>query len=84
MSEQVNRANEVQPSAKPQLFVKSLTFNDGTSLNLTPNSIVVFTGANNSGKSQVLKDLERFPDEDLRSGTIVVKDCEYDYRGIIE
>ena len=41
MSEQVNRANEVQPSAKPQLFVKSLTFNDGTSLNLTPNSIVV-------------------------------------------
>lgn len=81
MSEQVNRANEVQPSAKPQLFVKSLTFNDGTSLNLTPNSIVVFTGANNSGKSQVLKDLERFPDEDLRSGTIVVKDCEYDYRG---
>ena len=43
MSEQVNRANEVQPSAKPQLFVKSLTFNDGTSLNLTPNSIVVFT-----------------------------------------
>ena len=84
MSEQVNRANEVQPSAKPQLFVKSLTFNDGTSLNLTPNSIVVFTGANNSGKSQVLKDLERFPDEDLRSGTIVVKDCEYDYRGDID
>ena len=36
MSEQVNRANEVQPSAKPQLFVKSLTFNDGTSLNPTP------------------------------------------------
>ena len=54
--------------AKPQLFVKSLTFNGGTSLNLTPNSIVVFTGANNSGKSQVLKDLERFPDEDLQIG----------------
>lgn len=70
MSEQVNRANEVQPLAKPQLFVKRLTFNDGTSLSLTHNSIVVFTGANNSGKSQALKDLERFPDEDLRSGTI--------------
>lgn len=84
MSEQVNRTNEVQHSAKPQLFVKSLTFNDGTSLKLTSNSIVVFTGANNSGKSQALKDLERFPDEDLRSGTIVVKDCEYDYRGDID
>ena len=84
MSEQVNRANEVQPLAKPQLFVKNLTFNDGTSLNLTHNSIVVFTGANNSGKSQALKDLERFPDEDLRLGTIVVKDCEYDCCGDID
>lgn len=37
MSEQVNRANEVQPLAKPQLFVKRLTFNDGTSLSLTHN-----------------------------------------------
>ena len=39
---------------KPQIFLKSITFNDGTQLPLSHSSIVVFTGANNSGKSQVL------------------------------
>ena len=42
---------------KPQIYFKSIRFNDDTELMLEKNSIVVFTGANNSGKSQVLKDI---------------------------
>lgn len=44
--------SEVKRNEKPQIFFKSVTFNDGTELSLDHNSIVVFTGANNSGKSQ--------------------------------
>ena len=43
---------------KPQIFLKSITFNDNTRIDLERNSIIVFTGANNSGKSQTLKDIE--------------------------
>ena len=42
---------------KPQVFLKSVTFNDNVQLMLKRNSIIVFTGPNNSGKSQVLKDI---------------------------
>ncbi len=42
---------------KPEVFIKSITFNDDTTLTLSKGSILVFTGANNSGKSQVLKDV---------------------------
>ena len=45
---------------RPQVFMQSIIFNDGTVLPLNRNSIVVFTGANNSGKSQILKDLENY------------------------
>ena len=43
---------------KPQVFLKSITFNDETKIMLNHNSIIVFTGANNSGKSQILRDIE--------------------------
>ncbi|WP_207636218.1 P-loop NTPase family protein [Proteocatella sphenisci] len=48
------------PYQKPEIHINSITFNDGTTLSLESNSIVVFTGANNCGKSQVLKDIERY------------------------
>lgn len=41
----------------PSVFIKNITVNDQTLLPLTNNSIVVFTGANNTGKSQVLRDI---------------------------
>lgn len=69
-------------SQKPQIFLKNITFNDNTQLALNPNSIVVFTGANNSGKSQVLKDIE---DYFINHNTIpiVIKKIECDYHGEI-
>ena len=42
-------------NSQPQVFLKKIMFNDDTELALSNNSIVVFTGANNCGKSQVLK-----------------------------
>lgn len=69
---------------KPQVFLKSITFNDGTSLSLKHNSIIVFTGANNSGKSQVLRDVEIYLDESNQVPPIVIKSIEFDYNGAID
>lgn len=68
---------------KPQIFVKNIIFNDDTVLTLKSNSIVVFTGANNSGKSQVLKDIELSLHPDI-SDFKVIKKVEYDYYGDID
>lgn len=43
---------------EPGIHINSLTFNDGTVLEIKPNSIIVFVGGNNSGKSQALRDIE--------------------------
>jgi ABC-type lipoprotein export system ATPase subunit len=69
---------------KPQVFLKSITFNDDTQLPLNHNSVIVFTGANNSGKSQVLRDTEAGLDKSNSSPTIVIKDIEYDFIGTID
>lgn len=51
---------------------------------LKQNSIIVFTGPNNSDKSQVLKDIEACLDKSNQKRTIVVKNFEYDYQGMID
>lgn len=43
---------------KPLVYFTKIKFNDGTEIDIDKKSIIVFTGANNSGKSQALKDLE--------------------------
>lgn len=75
---------EATAAQKPQVFLKGITFNDDTQLPLEHNSIVVFTGANNSGKSQVLKDAEHCLDKSNQTPTIVIKSTEYDYCGVID
>ena len=49
---------ETCDSSKPQVFVESVKFGDGTVHTFEHNSIVVFCGSNNSGKSQALRDIE--------------------------
>lgn len=68
----------------PQVFLKNIIFNDGAQLPLNYNSVIVFTGANNSGKSQVLRDVETGLDKSNSSPTIVIKDIEYDFLGTID
>lgn len=68
---------------RPQVFMQSIIFNDGTVLPLNRNSIVVFTGANNSGKSQILKDLENYLNKSNEGLKVVIKEVLYDFRGNI-
>lgn len=68
---------------KPQVYLKKIVFNDGTPLDLNHNSIVVFTGANNSGKSQVLKDIENGLNRQYPFSTVVAQALEYEYFGDI-
>ena len=42
------------------IYVDEISFNDGSLLTLGHSDIVVFTGANNSGKSQVLRDIKSY------------------------
>lgn len=69
---------------KPQIYFKNIKFNDNTELLLEKNSIVVFTGANNSGKSRVLKDIESSIDCANHVEKVVVKTSESDYCGEID
>lgn len=75
---------ETTETKKPQVFLKNITFNDDTKLSLNHNSVIVFTGANNSGKSQALRDIETDLDKSNHLKTIVIKDIEYDFLGNID
>ena len=79
-----NGETQITTLQKPQIFLKKITFNDETELQFEHNSIIVFTGANNSGKSQVLKDVESYFDKSNQAPTIVIKKYECDYRGAID
>ena len=68
---------------KPRVFFESITFNDGTEIKLNHNSIVVFTGTNNSGKSQVLRDAENILSAENQARTVVMKSCNSDFIGSI-
>lgn len=70
---------ESQP-ASPRAYVKSLTFNDDTKIELSPNELVVIVGPNNTGKSATLREIEAKA-ASPRSETIIVKDMELDRTG---
>ena len=42
----------------PEIYINSITFNDGTKIDVEQGDIVVIVGANNSGKSQSLVDIQ--------------------------
>jgi len=46
--------------SEAKIYVKSITFNDGNTYEFDHSDIIVFTGANNSGKSQVLHDIMNY------------------------
>lgn len=69
---------------RPQIYFSSIRFNDDTILKLEKNSIVVFTGPNNSGKSQVLKDLELSLNCANHADKTVIKSSENNYYGEID
>lgn len=69
---------------RPKIFIKSISFNDNTIISFERNSIVVFTGANNSGKSQILKDIEshfHHPNERI---PVVMNTLEHEFVGRVD
>lgn len=68
---------------EPQIFVDKITFNDSTAMSVGRSDIVIFTGANNAGKSQVLKDVDLMMDS-IGSKGIVATSLEVQYDGDIQ
>lgn len=54
-------------------YIDNLVFNDGTSLRLQRDDIVVFVGPNNVGKSQALHDMHKLLGGDESESVIVVE-----------
>jgi len=69
---------------QPKVYFERLQFNDGSSITLNENSIVVFTGANNCGKSQVLRELENRVNPNSGSRSIILSNCEMSFCRDIE
>lgn len=67
---------------KPQVFISRLEFNDGSVMDLKSSDIVIFTGANNAGKSQVLRDIDNKMSRDNHK-TIVLRSLQYVHTGDI-
>jgi len=65
---------------RPQVFIKSINFNDENFYEFQHSDIVVFTGANNAGKSQVLRDLKSYF-ENQDAPRLIIKQVEADYVG---
>ena len=59
------------------ITINRLVFNNGTSIDLTPQDIVVFVGPNNMGKSQSLRDIYNSISSD--HGSLVVTDVGVEY-----
>ena len=56
--EPIQEIGNALPGGRPNVYVESLVFNDGTSLAVNKDDIVVFVGPNNVGKSQTLRDIQ--------------------------
>ena len=68
-------AKETKPFGRPNIYVQALTFNDGTTLPVNKNDIVVFVGPNNVGKSQTLKDIQKKAEGDVK--TVLLQDASF-------
>ena len=66
----------------PAVVFESITFSDGTKIQLGPRDVVVFVGPNNAGKSVALRELEKHL-EDSFAGT-VVREVKQNHTGTYE
>lgn len=62
------------------MHVKSITFNDGTTLEFGKSDIIVLTGTNNAGKSSLLREINSaFISE--RKPKVIIKSIDFEYTG---
>lgn len=68
---------------EPQIFIEKIVYNDGTEMKVGHSDIVIFTGANNAGKSQMLKDIDMMMESNGSKG-LVATSVEINYVGDIK
>lgn len=68
---------------KTEIFINNIVFNDGSSYDFKHSDITVFTGANNCGKSQVLRDIKSYF-ENKNAVKIVANTINADFVGDIK
>ena len=61
----------------PHIYVKGITFNDGTVVNIRQSDIIIIVGANNSGKSQSLLDIQNCAK--TKTSGIVIQKIDVNY-----
>ena len=71
---------QIPVTKKPRIHVQGIAVNDGTTINLTENQIVVFVGPNNVGKSVTLKEMHSLI-KSPNKNTTVVKSIELRFEG---
>ena len=59
-AETIENADSSPANVSPSVIFKSITFSDGTTIELDPADVVVLVGPNNSGKSLVLRELDGY------------------------
>ena len=70
-------------TSEPTITFESITFSDGTTIQLESNDVVVFVGPNNAGKSVALRELERHV-SDSPGKSIVVTSSECHRSGTVD
>lgn len=74
MHQKILKDSDTAPIAsKPHISFESITFSDGTKIELNADDIVVFVGPNNAGKSAALKELEGYIGKSTNK--LVIKDA---------
>lgn len=72
-----------EKTSRPKLWIKTITFSDGTMIEVHPGDIVVMVGPNNIGKSVALKNIEDTARDRSKPG-IVVTDADICTEGCTE
>jgi len=82
LQEAENVTEHTQPNAS--VHISEISFNDGTTLKLNQESIVVFTGTNNCGKSQILKDIMLKLTTNTKTQAKVVRNIKIEHIGTLK
>lgn len=67
----LNSPEKNESAQRPSVTFESLTFSDGTKIELDQNDIIVFVGPNNAGKSAALKEIEEYVGQSANRRVII-------------
>lgn len=68
---------------RPEVYIKSITFNDSSTFVFDKKDIIVFTGANNAGKSQVLREVMQNFESPSSPTKVITTTIDSEYSGEI-